>query len=72
MLQMDLFVLPTLFPFESLPTVIIEALSCRLPVIATWVGEIEKMLSAGPAGEKAGMLVDLGANEYNHSRLAEK
>jgi glycosyltransferase involved in cell wall biosynthesis len=48
----DIFVLPTTYAAESLPTVIIEALSVGRPVIATSAGEITAMLTTqqGPAG----------------------
>jgi glycosyltransferase involved in cell wall biosynthesis len=36
--------LPTYFPIESLPNVIVDYLLCRLPVIATDMGEIREML----------------------------
>jgi glycosyltransferase involved in cell wall biosynthesis len=55
--QADLFVLPTTYPAESLPTVIIEALSVGVPIIATDVGEIAAMLRT-PAGEQAGLVLD--------------
>lgn len=70
--QIDLFVLPTLFPFESLPTVIIEALSHGLPVIATRVGEVEKMLATEVEGEIAGSLLDPEKGELTASAIAEK
>lgn len=50
--QAQLFVLPTTYRAESLPTVVAEALSVGCPVIATDAGEIPAMLSStkGPAG----------------------
>lgn len=45
--------LPTTYPSESLPTVVIEYLYCGLPVIASDAGEIMNMTgqSAQPAGQ---------------------
>lgn len=40
----DVGLLPTLFPHESLPTVVIEYVYCGKPVIASDVGEIEQMI----------------------------
>ncbi len=49
----DICLLPTLFHYESLPTVVMEYLYCNKPVIATNVGEIKKMITAdsGMAGD---------------------
>lgn len=55
----DVACLPTQFPTESLPTVVIEYMYLGKPVIATAVGEIPKMLEAESA-EPAGLLIDLG------------
>lgn len=52
----DVGLLPTLFPHESLPTVVIEYLCEGVPVIATNVGEIGRMIQA-PDGELAGTLL---------------
>jgi glycosyltransferase involved in cell wall biosynthesis len=56
--RLDVCLLPTLFPHESLPTAIIEYLACGKPVIATDVGEIGAMLTA-PGGALAGCLLPL-------------
>ncbi|HMU45936.1 MAG TPA: glycosyltransferase family 4 protein [Chitinophagaceae bacterium] len=72
MRQMDVFALPTLFPFESLPTVIIEALSCGLPVVATDVGEIENMIKDESTGEEAGYVIEFDGKNLNSDRLYEK
>ena len=52
----EVFVHPSIYKAESLPTVIVEALFAGLPVIATDVGEVATMLAA-PSGELAGTLV---------------
>ena len=44
----DIFVLPTLT--EALPTVLMEAMACRLPVIASAVGGIPEMVINGENG----------------------
>lgn len=44
--DLDLFVFPTRYPAESLPNVVIEALSYQIPVISTTIGEIPNMLRA--------------------------
>lgn len=54
----DIFVFPSIIRSESLPTVIVEALCCGLPVISTDVGEVKRMISA-PGGDFAGQLVAL-------------
>ncbi len=59
MMQMDVFVLPTLYPFESLPNVITEALYCGLPIVATNVGEIERMITDDETGKKGGFVIDV-------------
>lgn len=53
----DVCLLPTLFPYESLPTVIIEYLYCGKPIIATDVGEIGKMISVQDDAQLAGDLL---------------
>lgn len=67
--QFHVFVLPTLYPYESLPTVIIEALYCGVPVIATNVGEIKTMITDNQSGEKAGMLLDLQDGKVSEDQL---
>ena len=54
--QSDVFVHPSIYKAESLPTVIIEALFAGVPVIATDVGEVSSMI-ATPSGECAGILI---------------
>lgn len=57
MRHMDVFVLPTFYPFESLPNVISEALQCGLPVVATDVGEIRQMITDAETGNEAGFVI---------------
>lgn len=52
----DVFVHPSIYPAESMPTVIVEALFAGLPVIATDIGSVRGMI-ATPSGELAGTLV---------------
>lgn len=54
--RFDVGCLPTRFPAESLPTVVIEYLVCGKPVVATDIGEIARMLEVGTPGV-AGILV---------------
>jgi glycosyltransferase involved in cell wall biosynthesis len=54
----DVFVFPSTYPAESLPTVIIEALYCGIPAIATDIGEVAAMLET-PSGERAGVVVPI-------------
>lgn len=67
--QFDASLLPTLFPHESLPTVIIEYLLCGKPVIATDVGEVRTMLTA-PDGTMAGRLLDFARSTVSPIQLA--
>lgn len=71
MMQMDVFVLPTLYPFESLPSVITEALYCGLPIVATNVGEIERMITDEGTGKKAGFIIDFDGQNLNKDQLYE-
>lgn len=52
---MDIGLLPTTYPSESLPTVVIEYLYCGIPVIASNAGEIENMITYD--GEQAGTII---------------
>lgn len=54
----DVFVLPSLYPYESLPNSIIEALYCGKPVIASRAGEIDAMITE-EKNEKAGYTIDV-------------
>jgi glycosyltransferase involved in cell wall biosynthesis len=53
----DLFVHPSIYKAESMPTVIVEALFAGLPVIATRLGSVPVMIAA-PSGDLAGTLVE--------------
>lgn len=44
----DIFVLPTLT--EALPTVLAEAMACRLPIVASAVGGVPEMIRSGENG----------------------
>lgn len=67
--QADVFVFPSSYPGESLPTVVIEALYCGVPVIATAVGEIADMLKAED-GQRAGQLVSGSSEDELTTALA--
>jgi glycosyltransferase involved in cell wall biosynthesis len=45
---MDVFALPSLA--ESCPLVLLEAMACRVPVVAAEVGDVPEMLDGGAAG----------------------
>lgn len=72
MRKMDVFVLPTLYPYESLPSVVAEALYSGLPVIATNVGEIENMITDEKTGDKAGFVIDFDGVSVNENQLLDK
>lgn len=57
--EADVFAFPSIYKAESLPTVIIEALYCGKPVIATRIGDVEEMTTITETGEKAGLLLEL-------------
>ncbi|HEX2607633.1 MAG TPA: glycosyltransferase family 4 protein [Flavisolibacter sp.] len=69
--QFDVLVLPTLFPFESLPSVIVEALYVGLPIIATRVGEIETMIQDAPSGKFAGFTIPYDGKSYDVALLSK-
>jgi glycosyltransferase involved in cell wall biosynthesis len=52
----DVFVFPSVYAAESLPNVVIEALFCGIPVIATDIGDIRQMLTT-PEGSISGVLL---------------
>lgn len=58
--MMDVGLLPTTYPSESLPTVIIEYLCCSIPSIASDAGEIVNMLQV--EGKKAGIITPIENN----------
>jgi glycosyltransferase involved in cell wall biosynthesis len=62
--ESDIFVFPSYFDEECFPLVILEAMSARLPIVATRIGAIPEMITDG----KEGMLVEPG----DPHQLAEK
>jgi glycosyltransferase involved in cell wall biosynthesis len=54
--ESDIFVFPSYFDEECFPLVILEAMSARLPIVATRIGAIPEMITDG----KEGMLVEPG------------
>jgi len=68
--HLDITLLPTLFPYESLPTVVMEYLYCAKPVIATNVGEIQNMITDPQTGEEAGYLLPFTGETININELA--
>ena len=59
----DAGILPTTYPSESLPTVVIEYLYCGKPVIASDAGEIRNMIHQG--SKEAGIVLPLSPKEMS-------
>ncbi|MCB9045599.1 MAG: glycosyltransferase family 4 protein [Chitinophagales bacterium] len=64
----DVGLLPSTYPSESLPTVIIEYLYCHVPVIASDAGEIVNM--TGQAQHPAGQIVAIDNGEVSVDKIA--
>lgn len=64
----DVGLLPSTYPSESLPTVIIEYLYCNVPVIASNAGEIVNM--TGQGSTPAGQIVTIADGKINDGELA--
>lgn len=64
----DVCLLPSEFPYESLPTAVMEYLFCGKPVIATDVGEISAMLR-DTDGNLAGMLLEFDGRKISTTDL---
>lgn len=56
--NLDVGLLPSYYPSESLPTTIIEYLAMKKPVIATNVGEISKMILPEDESPPAGIIIN--------------
>ncbi|OSZ81875.1 hypothetical protein CAP35_00980 [Chitinophagaceae bacterium IBVUCB1] len=65
---MDAGLLPTTYPSESLPTVIIEYLCCGVPCIASDAGEIVNMIEKD--GNVAGLVVPIVNNAVSVDGIA--
>lgn len=66
--MMDIGLLPTTYPSESLPTVVIEYLCCGKPVVASNAGEINNMITCGDA--EAGLIVPIKDNAVSVDAIA--
>ena len=66
----DIGLLPSRFKGESFPLVIIDALFCDIPVIASNIGETKNMLTT-EQGEIAGSIFDLQNGEIPIKKLAK-
>lgn len=67
--MMDVGLLPTTYPSESLPTVVIEYLCCGIPCIASNAGEIENMISYN--GKRAGTITPIQDGKVSVDEVAE-
>ena len=67
--QFEVGLLPSEFPHESLPTVVMEYLFCNTAVIATDVGEIAAMMRT-PDGVLAGTLLPFDGEQVSVDDLA--
>ncbi len=56
--EADVFLFPSVYKAESLPTVIIEALYCGVPVIASDIGDVPEMITDPQSTGYAGFLLD--------------
>lgn len=65
----DVGLLPTTYPSESLPTVVIEYLYCGKPVIASDAGEISYMISR--EGKDAGVIVPIVHETVSENKVSE-
>ncbi len=65
----DVGLLPSTYPSESLPTVIIEYLYCGLPVIASDAGEIINM--TGQSNNPAGIIVPIKDGKVDDTSVSE-
>jgi len=70
--NIDVLVLPTLYPFESLPTVIIEALYSGVTVIASDIHEIKTMITDPASAELAGFLIPFNGTSIDENELYSK
>jgi len=64
----DAGLLPSTYPSESLPTVIIEYLYCQVPVIASDAGEIVNM--TGQATNPSGIIVPIENGQVSSEQVA--
>lgn len=64
----DAGLLPSTYPSESLPTVIIEYLYCKVPVIASDAGEITNM--TGQNNNPAGLIVPIAVGKVDTNEFA--
>ncbi|MBZ0100490.1 MAG: glycosyltransferase family 4 protein, partial [Taibaiella sp.] len=65
----DVGLLPSTYPSESLPTVIIEYLYCNIPVIASDAGEIVNM--TGQQNNPAGIIAPVKDGKVDSSSISE-
>lgn len=64
----NLCLLPSYYPSESAPLCLIEAMMCKIPSVATEIGDIREMLTNG--GEIAGKIISLD-HHVNEDELVD-
>lgn len=67
----DVCLLPSYYKAESLPTVIIEYLTCKKPILTTDIGEIRSMLTSHD-NQVAGLFVKYHSDGIDEDDLREK
>ena len=67
----DVCLLPSFYEAESLPTVIIEYLMCKKPILTTDIGEIKYMLTSSDH-HAAGLFIKYNSTGIDESDLFEK
>lgn len=67
----DVGLLPSYYQAESLPTVLIEYLLCKKPIITTDIGEVKNMLTSAD-GNLAGLFVNFSSAGVDEDDLFDK
>lgn len=68
----DLCLVPSFFKGESVPLIILESFEVGVPVLATNLGEVPKMIYDAESGRSAGWLIDLKEGCLNLNSLTKK
>lgn len=67
----DVGLLPSFYKSESLPTVLIEYLSCKVPALSSDLGEVKKMLST-ETGELSGVVLNINPKKFIVNEVAKQ